>query len=211
MNVENERIIYQTGIQMKDSVKKPEKKEKTSMPQNITQLIEKMKKAPNYDMVCEALKEAVKNGDIVKRDNITYTSGDYIISDILRHNGERNANMLKELSKKGINISPQYVDSINIEDYTILITKIDGLNGKELIPYTQGKNSVSREDKAKAFDDVKKLAKAGLYNQSLSKEAGAWYVVPGSNKLILPVWNLRPIDNNEASDLMNKCYKTIFD
>ena len=210
MNVENNNKINIPNIQIK-SVYQPAKKEESSMAPNIAQLIEKMKKAPNYDVVCEALKEAVKNGDIVKRDNITYTSGDYIISDILRQNGERNANMLKELTKKGITISPQYVDSINIEDYTILITKIDGMNGKELVPFTQGKNSVSREDKTKAFDDVKKLAKAGLYNQSLAREAGAWYVIPGSNKLILPVWNLRPIESNEAPDLLNKCYKTIFE
>lgn len=186
--------------------------EGTGMPDNIAKLIDSLKAANSYEDISKTLAKSVENGDIEQINPITYRSGDYIIQDILRYNGEAESKFLEALTKKGISIAPEYVDSINIEDYTILITKIEGMDGQDLVPFSQGYGLLDNSAKSAAFQDCKKLVQANLINQAIfTRGNGALFVIPKTKKVIIPSWNmLRPIEPHEKQSILNSCHDILF-
>ena len=182
-----------------------------TIPQNISSMIDFIQGSPSYENVERYIKNAIKAGELEEINPITYRSGDYIVRDILRHNGENYANTLKGLTEKNIRIAPQFVEVVHFDDETILFTKIDGTGGKDLIPIAQGYSMLSDEAKQDAYKDVQRLLKAGLVNNNMLRGDYAWYITPESKKLIIPDWKpLRPIDASEANNILNTVYHTLF-
>ncbi|MCR4620539.1 MAG: hypothetical protein K5663_00455 [Clostridiales bacterium] len=106
-----------------------------------------MKRAENYNQVEIVLRNAVVDGDLVQcADHTTYKCGDFIVMDRLRFGMEQSVEMLKALTEKHFTIFPRYVFSLEIEDYILLIIKIPGMNGKELIPIYKGYHLLSQDE-----------------------------------------------------------------
>lgn len=164
----------------------------------MKKLIEKLHIAESYHEVQILLGDAVIDGDIIQKDDyITYICGDYMILDRLRFGSEHVIEELKVLSKKIFSIFPQYVDSICIDDYCILITRIPGMNGKELIPIYKGYSLLSEEEKSCAYRDVQRLVEAGLYSNAISRGDYNWFLTADTHHLFVPFWGLALLNNAE--------------
>lgn len=182
------------------------------MPEHIKALVDALKNAESREDMVKVFADAVENGDIEKLDPITYRSGDYFIQDKLSFRGESEGQILKELTKKNISIVPQYVDSVTKGDYTTLVTKIEGMNGEDLIPFSQGYNLLDTKAKSDAFQDVKKLVQANLINQAIfTRGNGALFVTPKTKKIVVPYWNMmRTIEPNEKQPILNEWHRILF-
>ena len=98
-----------------------------------------------------------------------------------------------------------------MSDDSILVTKISGTNGKDLIPLHQGYNLLDDEAKKSAYADVQKLIKMGVVNQDMLKGDSCWYITPDSKQLVIPDWHhLRPIDADEGKDILNSVHAVLF-
>lgn len=182
------------------------------MSDKIKSLIDSLNNAEDRIEMAEIFADAVDSGEIEKIDPITYRSGDYIIRDVLTYVGQRESQFLKELTKKGISIAPQFVDSVTKGDYTTIVTKIDGMNGEDLIPFSQGYNLLDDAAKRRAFQDVKKLVQVNLINQAIfTRGNAAIYITPKTKQIVIPSWKmLRPIENDEKQSILNDCYNIFF-
>lgn len=182
------------------------------MSNQIKSLIESLNNAENRSEMAQIFADAVERGEIEKLDPITYRSGNYIIRDVLTYAGEKESQFLKELTKKGISIAPQFVDSVTKGDYTTIVTRIDGMDGEDLIPFSQGYNLLDDAAKRKAFQDVKKLVQANLINQAIfTRGNAAICITPKTKQIVIPSWSmLRPIENNEKQSILNDCYNIFF-
>ena len=163
----------------------------------MNELIRILHRADRYSDIEKVLRNAVIDGMIMQRsDLISYICGDYIILDRLRYGTEQKIEILKALSKKMFRIFPQYVDSISIEDYCILITRIPGMNGKELIPIYKEYSLLSEEEKNCAYRDVQRLIENGLLSYQMIRGDYAWFLTPDTNRLVVPNWDLIQLSKN---------------
>lgn len=184
----------------------------TNMPNQIKALIDALTDAKNRDDMAKVFADSVENGTIKKLDPITYRSGDYFIRDLLKFNGEPESKFLDELTKKNIKIAPQLVGSVTNGNYTTIITKIDGLDGGDLIPFSQGYGLLDDSAKSAALKDLSKLVNANVINQAIfSRGHGALFVTPKSKQIVIPSWDmLRTIEPNEKQSILNECHKILF-
>ncbi len=185
------------------------KAEKMSKTNEI--LLASIQLAEDHNDVKAILKSAVKNNRIKQIGTLLYQADDYIYADLLKFYGEPQANNLKKVAEKDIKIAPKFVDLIEKGNYSVLVTKIDGLNGKDLIPFSQGYNLLSEDAKKSAYADVQKLLGAGIINQDMLRGDNAWYINPETKEIVVPFWDkIRPLDANEAPQILEALYKTIF-
>ena len=185
------------------------KAEKMSKTNEI--LLASIQLAEDHNDVKAILKSAVKNNRIKQIGTLLYQADDYIYADLLKFYGEPQANNLKKVAEKDIKIAPKFVDLIEKGNYSVLVTKIDGLNGKDLIPFSQGYNLLSEDAKKSAYADVQKLLGAGIINQDMLRGDNAWYINPETKEIVVPFWDkIRPTDANEAPQILDTLYKTIF-
>lgn len=182
------------------------------MSNQIHSLIESLNNSNNRNDMVKVFSDAVTNGQINKIDPITYRSGDYIIRDVLSYSGEAESKILKELTEKGISIAPKFVASVTKGDYTTIVTKIDGTDGEDLIPFSQGYNLLDETAKMKAFKDVRRLVQANLINQAIFMRGdSAIFITPKTKQIVIPSWNmLRPIENDEKQSILNDCRDILF-
>jgi hypothetical protein len=199
--------IYVNNKKQDESENK--KAEKMSKTNEI--LLASIQFAEDHNDVKAILKSAVKNNRIKQIGTLLYQADDYIYADLLKFYGEPQANNLKKVAEKDIKIAPKFVDLIEKGNYSVLVTKIDGLNGKDLIPFSQGYNLLSEDAKKSAYADVQKLLGAGIINQDMLRGDNAWYVNPETKEIVVPFWDkIRPTDTNEAPQILDTLYKTIF-
>ena len=194
-----------------DSISKEKSDE--NMPGAIKSVIDILKSAQNYNEVEKTLFNLVDSGDLKAMDSYTtFNSGDYYIKCMSRLIGQKYSKMIEALGQNDIKIAPEYIVSSDMIDDSVLITRISGTNGEDLIPMRKGYNLLDDDTKRSAYADVQKLVKLGLINQDMLRGDSCWYIVPGSKKLVIPDWHhLRPIDNNEGKDILNFVYSTLFE
>lgn len=183
-----------------------------NMPEDISSIVSSMKTADSYDAVHEILSKNVEEGKLEKLDIMTYRCGDYLISDILTFQADREGKFLKELTKRDFSIAPKFVDSVQFGDFTVLVTKIEGMDGEDLIPFSEGYNSLDDKAKSEAFKDIKKLVDLNLINQALFiRGNSSIYITPKTKQVVIPSWQmLRPIEQNEKKDILDTCRNILF-
>ncbi len=174
----------------------------------IDDLILFTKESRDHDEVVKILNNAVIDEKIKKVDPIIYKTGDYLIYNLLKQDYPQ---VLKKLTEKNISIAPVFVDSVDKDNYTIMFTKIPGMNGKDLIPYKEGKDSLSLNAKLEAYKDIQKLLKAGLVNHEMLRTTLSWYITPETKKIIIPNWeSLGIIKDEERTPILNKFHSMLF-
>ena len=187
------------------------KKEEQKVSETNEILLASLKDAENHNDIESFLASAVNNHHIRQIGTLLYQSDDYIYADLLKFYAEPQAKSLKRLSEKKLGIVPKFVDLIEKGNYSVLVTQIEGLNGKDLIPFSKGYNLLSEEAKKSAYQDVQKLLAIGLINQDMLRGTNAFYINPETKEVVVPFWDkLRPINGNEAPEILNTLYKTIF-
>lgn len=208
--INNNFNVYSSKLPITEGTKTRNKE--INMPDNISAIVNQFKKASSKEEVLEILKKAVSANELEQLDSITYRCGDYLIEDLLRISGEPQSKILEQLNKSKIGLAPTFVDSFTFGNYTTLITKIDGMNGEDLIPFNQGYNLLDDDSKKSALDDVKKLLNIGVINQNMFTRGNAnWFITPKSKKIVIKEWRgLRPVENIERQDILTSCYHTIF-
>ena len=199
--------IYVNNKKSDESVNK--KAEKMSKTNEI--LLASLQFAEDHNDVKAILKSAVKNNRIKQIGKLLYQADDYIYADLLKYYGAPQAQNLKKVAEKDIKLAPKFVDLIEKGNYSVLVTKIDGLNGKDLIPLSQGYSMLSDDAKKSAYADVQKLLGTGIVNQDMLRGDNAWYINPETKEIVVPFWDkIRPLDSNEAPQILEALYKTIF-
>ena len=182
------------------------------MPEKILALIESLKESTNYEEMKALLEQAVSDKDITKINQTLYRSGDYYFLDSLRFRTDQESTVLKKLTEKNFSIAPKFVDVINKGDESILITKIEGTNGKDLIPFANGYHLLDNTTRNEALNDIKRLTQAGLINQSIfTRGGGSLFITPETKKIVITDWNMvRPIDASETKPLLDEAYEIIY-
>ncbi|MBQ9245087.1 hypothetical protein IJ182_02335 [bacterium] len=187
-----------------------EKKDDT-MQNEIQSLIQCTKDARDYEEASKILKNASIDEKINQVDPITYKSGDYVISEVLKKYADNYTGVLQKLTEKGISIAPKFVDSVDKGNFTILFTEIPGMNGQELVPYYQGEKMLAPEAKQDAYKDVQRLLKVGIVNNKMLRSTSSWFVTPESKKIIIPDWSsLSIVGDEERAPILNKFHNMLF-
>lgn len=182
-----------------------------SAKESIDILCSDLDNACDYKDAKIKLAMASENNIIERINETTYKNGDYVIRTFLKVSGENQATMLNKLTSQDISIAPKLIYSKNYGDYTIIITKIDGLSEGKLIPFNQGYNTIGDSAKTKAYKDTQKLLKLGYINQAMLNGNSAWYITPKSKKIVVLDWkNLRKVQDGEATSILNNIHQTIF-
>ena len=185
------------------------KAEKMSETNEI--LLASLQVAENHDDVKAILKSAVKNNRIKQIGTLLYQADDYIYADLLKFYSDPQAQNLKKVAEKDIKIAPKFIDLVEKGNHSVLVTKIDGLNSKDLIPFKEGYKLLSDDSKKSAYKDIQKLLSMGIINQDMLRGDNAFFINPETKEIVVPFWDkLRPVDQNEAPQILDSLYKTIF-
>ena len=178
--------------------------------QFMVEFTTKLKEAKNSKAALEMLEEAVEKGDFVQQNGVLFKHGDYTIQCMLKTFAEPYVANMKKIDALKLDSAPKLIGTLDKEGLYFIVAKVPGTKTGELIPYERAMNLVSKEDKALAFKDLQKVAKAGLIDNNIAN-GRLWFVAPDNNKIIFPSWEaLRPLDKNEGSQALNNCYQILF-
>lgn len=185
---------------------------KNELPEYIVNLINRIENSNSHKEVLDVLFQSVKNQEMEIKNGVLFKQGEYIVQNAFKNIGALYEKNLKTVNKLGLNITPKLVTTITKDNDMFLIYKIEGTKNGDLIPYSRGKQKVSKNDKLAAYQDFQKLTKAGLIDDKIVKSPEMWYVTPDDNKIMLPSFEaLRSLKPGENQSSLTKYYNIIFD
>ena len=175
-------------------------------------LITKIKNSISTRDADKMLLDMSKNSEELEMlDYTMFKHKDYNIISCLNYFGEPFVKNLKTLENLKLDCVPQLVTTIDKENGLYIITKHKGTQNGNLKKYFfDGAEKVSTDAKLKAYNDMRKLTKAGLVDEQ-NLRASSWFYTP-ENKIFLPNWNtLRSIQQDESKkDIIGQYYNIIF-
>lgn len=197
-----------------DNIQKGNKADKGNIldNENIRDLFSDLKSAKNDKQAIELLLKAAEDGKIEQISGNNFKNGNYYVLDLFKFDAVPYAARMKKISDMNLGIAPKQVGVISKDNVYFIISKIDGCESGDLLPFLQHKDRVPKENLLAAYKDFQKLTKAGLVDKSVARSIGQWFITPDDNKVVIPVWNeLAPIDNNlERMKLMERYHNMLF-
>ena len=120
------------------------------------------------------------------------------------------AENMKKIGDIAEGIVPKQLDVIK-KGYNIFIaSKIPNTKSGELLPFRQVKKSIPKENLLSAYEDLRKITKAGITDNDVLNGKN-WFVTADTHKIIIPTWErVRPIENNERQSIMDTYYNILF-
>ncbi len=125
-------------------------------------------------------------------------SGNYFFKMDLAKNSKNTGLILKALKEKGISIIPEYIKTVaNKDGFCLTITKIDGLNGGNLLDYGKNHHLLTIEAKDRAYNDIKCLMNMGIVNPEIfRKPDGLKIVSEAPYRIVCENWSgLKTLDD----------------
>lgn len=156
--------------------------------QIVKALLEEFDHVTSREDMCVLLGDAVAAGRIEELDVIHYRCGSYLIDYILESALRPRAAMLEMLNEKKFSIFPQLVQAPTCSSFGLLVVKIPGMNGKDLIPFYKIRKEIPRPILESAYADVQRLCKANLYIPWKSRGDWGWRVAADSYQVVAPLW-----------------------
>lgn len=210
LNVNGQKLNLVNSLFFHKGVNSMNSKSSKTVDSYIGDIIKSLKESDSAANACKVLEDAVKEGNLTVKNGVLYKHNDYTIQNMLKIYGEGYKNNLQKIDKLGLEITPEYIDTVEKQNELFIVTKLAGAANDDLIPYRQVKDKVSDKDKLAAFKDLQKLTKAGFVDDAVLNGNG-WFVVPATNKIMLPVWQcLRPLQKHEAKAVLEQYYNIIF-
>ncbi len=140
-----------------------------------------------------------------------FKSGNYYILNLYKFDAVPYAAKMKKLSDMKLGIVPELVSVISKDNEYFIVSKIDGCESGDLIPFNQIKDELPKDSMLAAYKDLQKITKAGLTDTSNTRSVANWYVAPDNNRIVLPAWNgLRPLDPVTEKNTLGKYYQLLF-
>lgn len=155
--------------------------------QTADRLIAQMERAASYDEICRIFSDTEETGQIEKLSPILYRCGSYFIYDILRVSAQQWVPPLKALNEKKFTIFPELVKAVTVSDYCTVFVKIEGMNGKDLLPFETARARVAPSCRRSAYQELERLCDANLYLPRPSRGPWGWQVTADGHRMIAPV------------------------
>lgn len=169
-------------------------------------------KAYDIDTLTKSIMTMIKCGELEQVSGNFYKYKDFHILELLKRDGLDYSNKLRTLDKLNLNITQKHIETIDKDKSVYIITQIPGTETGNLTPlWKHGVQNVSKEDRLAAFQDLQKLTKAGLTDDSIARSNKLWYV-NSENKIVIPVFEyLRPINSSDhPKEIIEKYYNILF-
>lgn len=201
------QIQRQTEQQRTAKVNKKEIDNKT-----VNNLASKLEEAQDGIGAVEILLKAAKDGEIEQLSGNNFKSGNYYILNLFKFDAVPFAANMKMISDLNLGIAPEQITVIQKDNEYFIVSKIEGCESGNLIPFQQVKTKLSKENKLAAYKDLQKLTRAGIADAKVLRSTVSWYVTPDNNRVVIPVWeSLYPLNSNlERNQAMEKYYKMLF-
>lgn len=191
-----------------------------SIPAEISDVLEKIKNAKNYEEFWTIIDEKLnQNPEFEKIDDNTFKKGEFYIKASAEFEKEYTKEVLNGLKEKGINFTPEYVDSASTkEGFSVTVLKIKGTNTGDLIDYNKGKNLLSEEAKKEAYIQFQKLTKLGIANLEVLNNSNLKITPDYPHKVVVTDWSdLCPVEeylagsmDNSRMTILEKIHNVIF-
>ena len=164
---------------------------KPKMDAVIEQLIQK---AETFDSFLDANSylDGVKqnNPNMVKLDENEYKYKDYYINTGIKFIIDPHVKGLKTANKLNLSCAPTLVDYIttkNEKNY-VLITRLEGTENGNVVPYNECRQDVTLEAKNKFLNDVDRFIGIGYTNKAIESPKN-WFVVPSTKRIVIGNWS----------------------
>lgn len=165
----------------------------------------------NSEEALKLLDDHVASGQIEQKNGVLYKSGVYHIQNLFRFDGVPYKNTLSQLNKLNTSIVPELVKTVEKDDDIFIITCIKGTTSGDLIPFSEMRGKIPKENLIEAYRELQKITKAGIVDNSVLRSASAWFVTPDDNKIVIPEWGqVRPLQPNEGKEVMEQYYSILF-
>ncbi len=210
MNINENKLRLQNLSLFNPGVKSMSSVSSSSVNPYISDVIDNLKKCQKAKEACKILEDAANNGDFSVKSGVLFKHEDYTIQNMLKIYGESYKRALETVGKLGLSITPIHIETIEKENEMFIVSHLPGTKSGELIPYSEAKNKVSKEDKLAAFKDLQKLTQEGLVDNEVLN-GKYWFVTPDTHKIMLPEWSsLRRLQPGENKAVLEQYYNILF-
>lgn len=155
--------------------------------QTVSRLIAQMERVASRNEINRILSDAEEAGQIEKLNPILYRCGSCFIYDKLRVAAERQVPVLKALNEKGFTIFPEVIKAVTYADWCIVFLNIEGMNGKDLIPFEMMRGEVDLSSRRAVYRELERLCEADLWIPWPSRGPWGWCVTADSCRIIAPL------------------------
>lgn len=138
--------------------------------QIIKRIVAKMKGVTFRDEMTGVFSHGVDAGLIQKLNLILYRFGSYLIHDILLFSANQWVPVLEALNKKASRIFSELATAVS--DYCTVFLRIEGMNGKDLIPFESVRMDVDLAVKQSVYQELERLCQVNLHVPWLPDDLG---------------------------------------
>ena len=155
--------------------------------QTVSRMIAQIESAASRSEMCGIFSDAVEAGLVEKLNPILYRCGSCLIHDILRFSAQQWVPALKALNGKGFALFPELLKAVTLTDYCTVFLNIEGMDGKDLLPFEAARDGVDLAFKQAAYRELERLCEANLYVPWPSRGPWGWFVTAGTHRIVAPV------------------------